>query len=65
MFVRRLKGFIFAGTILYLVAYGLLIRYRGGDGGSNHSGIIGSQVLLGIGKVNLCSIALLFALMEI
>jgi MFS transporter, SIT family, siderophore-iron:H+ symporter len=49
-FVRRLKPFIVAGTSLFLVAFGLLIRYRGGSSGSAHSGIIGAQVLLGIGK---------------
>lgn len=53
MKVRRLKGFIFAGTILYLVAFGLLIRFRGGSSGSSHSGIIGSQILLGIGRLAL------------
>lgn len=51
--VRRLKMFIVAGTVLFLVAFGLLIRFRGGSGGSSHSGIIGAQVLLGIGKYNL------------
>jgi SIT family siderophore-iron:H+ symporter-like MFS transporter len=47
-FVRRLKPFIMFGTVLFLVAFGLLIRYRGGAGASSHSGIIGAQVLLGI-----------------
>lgn len=46
--VRRLKPFILFGTCLFMVAFGLLIHYRGGDGGSSHSGIIGAQVLLGI-----------------
>ncbi len=46
--VRRLKGFIVAGTVLFLVAFGLLIRYRGSPSASGHSGIIGAQVLLGI-----------------
>ncbi|PLN79065.1 MFS general substrate transporter [Aspergillus taichungensis] len=45
---RRLKPFIIMGTILFMVAFGLLIRYRGGTEGSNHSGIVGAQVLLGI-----------------
>ncbi|SMQ54845.1 unnamed protein product [Zymoseptoria tritici ST99CH_3D7] len=48
-FVRRLKPFIFAGTVLYLVAFGLLIHYRGGASPANLSGLIGAQVLLGIG----------------
>ncbi|KAL3423962.1 major facilitator superfamily transporter [Phlyctema vagabunda] len=47
-FVKQLKWFIVAGTMLFTVAFGLLIRFRGGDGGSNYSGIIGAQVLLGI-----------------
>ncbi|KAF2814399.1 MFS general substrate transporter [Mytilinidion resinicola] len=46
--VRRLKPFILFGTILFLVAFGILIYFRGGSGGSSHSGIIGAQVLLGI-----------------
>lgn len=46
--VRRLKPFILAGTILFLVAFGLLIHYRGGSGGSSHAGIVGAQVLLGL-----------------
>ncbi|KAI0075932.1 ferrichrome-type siderophore transporter [Panus rudis PR-1116 ss-1] len=46
--VRRLKPFIVFGTVLFTVAFGLLINYRGGAGGSSHSGIIGAQVLLGI-----------------
>ncbi|OBT91484.1 siderophore transporter [Pseudogymnoascus verrucosus] len=47
-FVHYLKPFIVAGTALFTVAFGLLIHYRGGTGGANHSGIIGAQVLLGI-----------------
>ncbi|KAF1988282.1 siderochrome-iron transporter-like protein Sit1 [Aulographum hederae CBS 113979] len=47
--VRYLKPFMLFGTCLFLVAFGLLIEYRGGVGGSAHSGIIGAQVLLGIG----------------
>lgn len=47
-FVRYLKPFIIAGTALFTVAFGLLIKYRGGVGGSSHAGIIGAQVLLGI-----------------
>ncbi|KFX86001.1 hypothetical protein V490_09277 [Pseudogymnoascus sp. VKM F-3557] len=47
-FVRYLKPFIIAGTALFTVAFGLLIHYRGGTGGANHSGIIGAQILLGI-----------------
>ncbi|KAF2459870.1 major facilitator superfamily domain-containing protein [Lineolata rhizophorae] len=47
-FVRRLKPFILSGTCLFMVAFGLLIYYRGGGQSSAHSGIIGAQVLLGI-----------------
>lgn len=46
--VRRLKYFIVAGTVGFLVAFGLLIRYRGGADGSSKSGVIGAEVLLGI-----------------
>ncbi|KAH7389870.1 siderochrome-iron transporter-like protein Sit1 [Pyrenochaeta sp. MPI-SDFR-AT-0127] len=46
--VRRLKPFIVAGTCLFMVAFGLLIHYRGGTGSASHSGIIGAQICLGI-----------------
>ncbi|KAG5660401.1 hypothetical protein KAF25_003007 [Fusarium avenaceum] len=46
--VRRFKVFIVAGTCLFLVAFGLLIRYRGDPSSSNQSGVIGAQILLGI-----------------
>ncbi|EEU44939.1 uncharacterized protein NECHADRAFT_101741 [Fusarium vanettenii 77-13-4] len=46
--VRRLKMFIVAGTCLFLVAFGLLIRYRGDPSSSNRSGVIGAQIVLGI-----------------
>lgn len=45
--VRRLKYFIVAGTCLFLVAFGLLIRYRGSPNSAGQSGVIGAQVLLG------------------
>ena len=44
--VRRLKWFIVSGTLLFLVAFGLLIKYRAGS--SSHSGMVGAQILLGI-----------------
>lgn len=50
MRVRQLKPFIVAGTMLFTVAFGILIHFRGGADGSSHSGVIGGQVLLGIGK---------------
>ncbi|PWY85053.1 MFS general substrate transporter [Aspergillus heteromorphus CBS 117.55] len=46
--VRRLKPFIVGGTLLFMVAFGILIYYRGGPTSSSHSGIIGGQILLGI-----------------
>ena len=49
MKVRQLKPFIVFGTMLFTVAFGILIYFRGGPGGSSHSGVIGGQVLLGIG----------------
>jgi SIT family siderophore-iron:H+ symporter-like MFS transporter len=45
--VRRLKWFIVAGTCLFLVAFGLLIHYRGSPSSSGQAGIIGAEVLLG------------------
>jgi SIT family siderophore-iron:H+ symporter-like MFS transporter len=48
--LRQLKPFIVSGTVLFLVAFGILIYFRGGSAGSSHSGVIGAQVLLGIGK---------------
>jgi MFS transporter, SIT family, siderophore-iron:H+ symporter len=39
---------IISGVILVIVAFGLLIRYRGGDD-SSRSAIIGAQVVLGFG----------------
>jgi len=45
--VRRLKWFIVAGTCLFMVAFGLLIEYRGSPNSSGQSGVIGAQVLLG------------------
>ncbi|KAE8137908.1 major facilitator superfamily domain-containing protein [Aspergillus pseudotamarii] len=46
--VKQLKPFIVAGTILFAVAFGILIQFRGGTGSSSYSGIIGGEVLLGI-----------------
>ncbi|KAL2875925.1 ferrioxamine B transporter [Colletotrichum sp. CLE4] len=46
--VRRLKYFIIAGTMLFMVAFGLLIHYRGSPTSAGQSGVIGAQVLLGI-----------------
>ncbi|RMZ83116.1 hypothetical protein DV738_g1206, partial [Chaetothyriales sp. CBS 135597] len=46
--VRRLKIFIVAGTALFMVAFGLLIHYRGDHTNSAQAGVIGAEVLLGI-----------------
>ncbi|GAA5915197.1 hypothetical protein JCM6882_001134 [Rhodosporidiobolus microsporus] len=51
LFVRygipRLKLLILCGMGIYILAFGLLIRYRGSDGDS-HGGMIGAQLLIGI-----------------
>ncbi|KAL6241817.1 ferrioxamine B transporter [Rhinocladiella similis] len=46
---RHMKYLVVAGTVLYMVAFGLLIRYRGDSSSSSRSGVIGAEVLLGIG----------------
>ncbi|KAL4783351.1 major facilitator superfamily domain-containing protein [Aspergillus varians] len=46
--VRRLKYFVVSGTLLFLVGFGLLIRYRSGAGSSSRAGVIGAQVVLGV-----------------
>jgi SIT family siderophore-iron:H+ symporter-like MFS transporter len=40
---------IIAGVSLFAVAFGLMIRFRGGDGSSTRSAIIAAQVVLGFG----------------
>jgi SIT family siderophore-iron:H+ symporter-like MFS transporter len=47
--VRQLKPFIIFGTMLFTVAFGILIHFRGGSGHASHSGVVGGQILLGIG----------------
>ncbi|KAB2577145.1 Siderophore iron transporter 1 [Lasiodiplodia theobromae] len=46
--VRRLKPFIVFGTCLFMVAFGMLIHYRGGTSLSHHAGMVGAQVVLGL-----------------
>ncbi|KAL2888360.1 Siderophore iron transporter 1 [Ceratocystis lukuohia] len=46
--VRRIKPFVIAGTCLFMVAFGLLIHYRGQPNSSGRSGVIGAEILLGI-----------------
>jgi len=48
-YVRYLKPFIVFGVALFMVAFGLLIRFRGGSGTSSHAAIVGAQVVLGVG----------------
>ncbi|CAG8877804.1 unnamed protein product [Penicillium nalgiovense] len=48
--VRRLKIFILSGTIIYMVGFGLLIRYRGSLTGNSKVGVVAGQVLLGFGS---------------
>jgi hypothetical protein len=49
-YVRYLKPFIVAGTLLFLASFGILIKFRGGPDSSNHAGIIGGQIFLGFGN---------------
>jgi SIT family siderophore-iron:H+ symporter-like MFS transporter len=45
--VRRLKMFIVAGTCIWMIAFGLLIHYRGMPSSNGRAGIIAAQVVLG------------------
>ncbi|KAK2054708.1 siderochrome-iron uptake transporter [Colletotrichum caudatum] len=47
--VRRLRPFILFGVVVFTVAFGLLVRYRGGQGTDNKAGVVAGQVLLGLG----------------
>lgn len=47
-YVRRLKPFVVIGSLLFVLAFGLLIRYRGGHSTSDFAGLIGAEVVLGI-----------------
>ncbi|WWD20507.1 hypothetical protein CI109_104983 [Kwoniella shandongensis] len=46
--VRRIKYFIVTGTLLFVLAFGLLIRYRGGYSNSDFAGLVAAEVILGI-----------------
>ncbi|RFU78360.1 ferrioxamine b transporter [Trichoderma arundinaceum] len=46
--VRRLKIFVVMGTCLFMVAFGLLIHYRGSTTSASRAGVIGAQVVLGV-----------------
>ena len=39
-------GSIVFGVCLFMVAFGLLIRFRGGE--SSHAAVVGAQVVLGV-----------------
>jgi SIT family siderophore-iron:H+ symporter-like MFS transporter len=41
-FVKRLKPFMIAGVCIYVLAWGLLIRFRGGE--LDIAGLIGAEV---------------------
>lgn len=47
-YVRHTKPFSIFGSVLYVVAYGLLYRYRGGHTKSELAGVIGGEVVLGV-----------------
>lgn len=46
--VRRLKPFVCAGGAVFVLAYGLLYRFRGGHSDAEIAGVIGAEVVLGI-----------------
>ncbi|KAF5692277.1 major facilitator superfamily transporter SIT family siderophore-iron:H+ symporter [Fusarium circinatum] len=46
--IRRLKFIIVGGTLLFMVAFGVLILYPGGASSSSQDGIIAAQILLGV-----------------
>lgn len=48
VYVRRLKFFIIGGTCIWMIALGIMVKYRGGL--SSHGGVIAGQVLLGVGS---------------
>ncbi|KPM42782.1 Siderophore iron transporter 1 [Neonectria ditissima] len=45
--VRRCKPFVVGGVLIWFIAYGIMIHFRGGPGSSSQSGIIAGQILLG------------------
>lgn len=46
--VRVLKPFVVAGGAIFILAYGLLFRFRGGHSDRELAGVIGAEVVLGI-----------------
>lgn len=47
--VRRVKPFFFIGSAIWFLGFGLLVQYRGGVNETSRSGMIASQIVLGIG----------------
>lgn len=45
--VPYLKPFILFGTLMFMVAFGILLRYRGGLGQSSYAGVIAAECVLG------------------
>ncbi|QYS96843.1 hypothetical protein H0G86_004079 [Trichoderma simmonsii] len=45
---RRLKHIIVLGTVLFMIALGVLIKFPGGATTASRSGLIGGQILLGL-----------------
>lgn len=46
--IRILKPFVVAGGLTFVLAYGLLYRYRGGHSDGELAGVIGAEVVLGV-----------------
>ncbi|UKZ75674.1 hypothetical protein TrVFT333_003364 [Trichoderma virens FT-333] len=45
---RRLKHIIVIGTVLFMIALGVLIKFPGGATAASRTGLIGGQILLGL-----------------
>ncbi|KAI5195195.1 ferrioxamine B transporter [Aureobasidium subglaciale] len=45
--VPYLKPFIIFGTLMFMVAFGILLRFRGGLSQSSYAGVIAAEVVLG------------------
>ena len=46
--VRRLKFIIVVGTCIFMIAFGLLIKFSGGADSQSQNGLIAAQVLIGL-----------------
>jgi SIT family siderophore-iron:H+ symporter-like MFS transporter len=46
--VPYLKPFIVLGTLLFMVAFGILLKFRGGLSQSSYAGVIAAEVVLGV-----------------